>query len=239
MSANIEGHDTRDTFDILELFYEIKKSLWVLILSMVIMGVIGFCFSEFVLEPEYESAITMIVNTRQDNSGVVTNDNITSAQNLVSTYSVIIKSNTVLNQVIERLQLNMSFEDLEENVYVNAVDDTQIMRVAVRNQDKELSARIVTAIAEIAPNIIVDTVEAGSCKVISQVMTSNSPVTPNVMKNTLLCCAFGLMASIICIVLFTMLRVKKIVDDNDIQKYLGLPVLGVIPEVEDGKNEKQ
>ena len=27
MSANIEGHDTRDTFDILELFYEIKMGL--------------------------------------------------------------------------------------------------------------------------------------------------------------------------------------------------------------------
>lgn len=235
MNNNVERHDTRDTFDILELFQQTKKYFWILLLSTFLMGLVGFCFSKFLIEPEYESAITMIVNTRQDNSGVVTNDNITSAQNLVSTYAVIIKSNTVLNQVIERLQLNISFDELEENVYVNAVDDTQIIRIAVRNSSKELSADIVNAIAKIAPDVIVETVEAGSCKVISQVMTSNNPVTPNIMKNSLLSGALGFMISIIIVVLCTLLRVKKIVDDNDIQKYIALPVLGVIPEVEEEK----
>ena len=132
----------------------------------------------------------------------------------------------------------MDYEELEQNVYVNAVDDTQIIRVAVRNADKDLSADIVNAIASIAPNIIVDTVEAGSCKVISQVRTSDAPVTPNVLKNILLMSALGLMISIIIIVLQTLFKVKKIVDDKDIQKYIELPVLGVIPEVEEKTNEK-
>ena len=96
MNSNFEPQDARDTFDLMELFQQIKKYFWILLLSMLVMGMAGLGISKFVIEPEYESAITMIVNTRQDNSGVVTNDNITSAQNLVSTYSVIIKSNTVL-----------------------------------------------------------------------------------------------------------------------------------------------
>ena len=170
--------------------------------------------------------------TRQDNSGVVTNDNSTSAQNLVSTYSVIIKSNTVLNQVINTLGLDTSYDELDSNVYVNAVDDTQIMRIAVRDTDKARSAEIVEAIADIAPDVIVDTVEAGSCKVISQVMTSDSPVTPNVLKNTLLMAVMGLLISTVVIVLCTLFKVKKIIDDSDVQKYIGLTVLGVIPEVE-------
>ena len=198
---NKEKHDIRDTFDLLELVQQIKKYFWVLLLSMTIAGMSGYIGTKCLMEPQYESVITMIVNTRQDNSGVVTNDNITSAQNLVSTYSVIIKSNTVLNQVIAVLNLDMDYEELEQNVYVNAVDDTQIIRVAVRNADKDLSADIVNAIASIAPNIIVDTVEAGSCKVISQVRTIDAPVTPNVLKNILLMSALGLMISIIIIVL--------------------------------------
>lgn len=233
MSYDVETHNVRDTFDLMELGQQIKKYFWILILATFIGGGIGFLGSKFLIEPQYESAITMIVNAKQDNSTVVTNDNITSAQNLVSTYSVILKSNTVLNQVIDSLDLKMTYEDLERNVYVDAVDDTQIMRIAVRNSDRDLSAAIVNKIAEVAPDIIVDTVEAGSCRVISQVMTSDSPVTPNVPKNTLLAAVLGLMAAIILIVLFTLFRVKKIVDDNDVQKYIGLPVLGVIPEIKD------
>lgn len=230
--VNSERHEFKDTFDLRDLLQDIKKYFWILIVSMLALGCAGYFGSKYLITPEYESAITMIVNTRQDNTTVVTNDSITSAQNLVSTYSVIIKSNTVLNQVIDSLNLDMTYDDLDSNVYVNAVDDTQIMRVAVRNPDKDTAAKIVQKISAIAPDVIVETVEAGSCKVISQVMTSDNPVTPNVAKNTLLMAAVGLMAGIIGIALRTLFKEKRLVDDSDIQKYFEVPVLGVIPEVE-------
>ena len=229
---NNERHDIRDTFDLRELIQEIKKYFWIILLSMIIFGSAGYLVSKYFVTPEYESAITMIVNTRQDNTTVVTNDSITSAQNLVSTYSVIIKSNTVLNQVIDSLNLDMTYDELDSNVYVNAVDNTQIMRVAVRNSDKDTAAKIVQEISAIAPDVIVETVEAGSCKVISHVMTGDNPVTPNITKNTLLTTAAGLMVSIIVIALRSLFKEKRLVDDSDIQKYFDVPVLGVIPEVE-------
>lgn len=229
---NNERHDIRDTFDLRELIQEIKKYFWIILLSMIIFGSAGYLVSKYFVTPEYESAITMIVNTRQDNTTVVTNDSITSAQNLVSTYSVIIKSNTVLNQVIDSLNLDMTYDELDSNVYVNAVDNTQIMRVAVRNSDKDTAAKIVQEISAIAPDVIVETVEAGSCKVISHVMTGDNPVTPNITKNTLLTTVAGLMVSIIVIALRSLFKEKRLVDDNDIQKYFDVPVLGVIPEVE-------
>ena len=229
---NNERHDIRDTFDLRELIQEIKKYFWLILLSMIIFGSAGYLVSKYFITPEYESAITMIVNTRQDNTTVVTNDSITSAQNLVSTYSVIIKSNTVLNQVIDSLNLDMTYDELDSNVYVNAVDNTQIMRVAVRNSDKDTAAKIVQEISAIAPDVIVETVEAGSCKVISHVMTGDNPVTPNITKNTLLTTAAGLMVSIIVIALRSLFKEKRLVDDSDIQKYFDVPVLGVIPEVE-------
>lgn len=229
---NNERYDLRDTFDLRELIQEIKKYFWLILLSMIIFGNAGYLVSKYLITPEYESAITMIVNTRQDNTTVVTNDSITSAQNLVSTYSVIIKSNTVLNQVINSLNLDMTYDELDSNVYVNAVDDTQIMRVAVRNSDKDTATKIVQEISAIAPDVIVETVEAGSCKVISQVMASDNPVTPNIAKNALLMTVTGLMVSIIGIALRILFKEKRLVDDSDIQKYFDVPVLGVIPEVE-------
>lgn len=229
----------RDTLELVDILQELKKH-WILFLLLILFcGALGFAVSEYAIVPQYESAVMMIVNTRQDQTGNVTNDNIQSAQNLVSTYSIIIKSNTVLNRVIARLGLDMDYNDLRDSVFVNAVDDTQVMRIVVRNKDPELAATIVEGIAGIAPSVIVSAVEAGSCKVISQVSISEGPVTPNVMKNTLLAISVGILVAIVITTLHCMFRVKKIIDDEDVIKYLDLPVLGVIPEIErDKRSEK-
>lgn len=221
-----------DTFDLFDLLQDVKRSIILIVCATILSGFFGFCISKFVIEPEYESVVTMIVNTKQDSSSAITNDNIQSAQKLVSTYSFIIKSNTVLNQVISNLKLDVDYSELKKNVYVDAVNDTQIIRVAVRNPDRKLAEKIVVQISKVAPDIIVDNVEAGSCKVISQVETSNSPVTPNVLKDTLIGAAVGFVVAIFGIVLYTFVKEKKIVDEADIQRYLDMPVLGVIPEVE-------
>ena len=60
----------------------------------------------FLITPQYESSALMIVNTRQDTTSTVTSDQINSATKLVSTYSIIIKSDTVLQQVIDDLGLS-------------------------------------------------------------------------------------------------------------------------------------
>ena len=219
-------------FDLLELLQEIKSHLIAVIAVVIIAGVAGFLVTSFLITPQYESNVTMIVNTRQDANTNVTNDNITSARNLVDTYSIIIKSNAVLDQVIDGLKLDMDYDTLNEKVSVSAVNDTQIMKVAVRDPNPRMASKIVRQIAKVAPDVIVDSAEAGSCKVISQVMTSEKPVSPNVPKNTLLAAFAGLVLAILIIVIRMVTKEKHIVDDTDVQKYLGLPVLGVIPEVE-------
>lgn len=234
--ANIEQKN--DAFDLFDLLQNIKRSIILIVCATFLSGVLGFCISEFFIKSEYESVVTMIVNTKQDNSSTITNDNIQSAQKLVSTYSFIIKSNTVLNQVISNLDLDVSYSELSKHVYVDTVDDTQIIRVAVRDTDRELAEKIVMQISQVAPDIIVDNVEAGSCKVISQIETSSSPVTPNVLKDALIGAAIGFVISIFGVVVFAFVKEKRIVDEGDIQRYLDIPVLGVIPKVEGDLNEK-
>lgn len=224
-----------DSIDLIELLQQIKKHFVFFLIATLLTGIGGYLASILCIVPEYEAAITMIVNTKQDNTTTVTNDNITSAQNLVATYSIIIKSNTVLNKVIDNLNLDMDYEELEDIVNVEAVNDTQIMRIAVRHPDVNTASKIVSQIASVAPEIIVETAEAGSCKVISQVMADEKPVSPNIIRNTALAMVLGLMLSIMLVVLRTIMKEKHLIDDEDIQKYLDLPVIGVIPEVEGNK----
>lgn len=109
------------TIDLLELWGVIWSHFYVVLIAAAVAALGTWIVTSQVITPQYEATVQMIANTRQDNSTNVTNDQVQSAQNLVNTYSVVIKSNTVLNQVINNLGLDMKYAELEKEVEVTAV----------------------------------------------------------------------------------------------------------------------
>ena len=150
----------------------------------------------------------------------------------MDTYAIIIKSNKVLNKVIDQLNLDTTFEELYEDVSVSAVNDTQVMKIAVEHVERARARQIVEAIVQIAPDMVKDAVEAGSCKVVSDVHVEKDPVFPNVKMITLLAAALGMMLTVSVVVLKELLN-DFIVDDLDVERKLGIPVLGIIPDMEE------
>lgn len=198
-----------ETIDLLEVLNAVRQHLAVLILCTLAAAIAGFAVSKFVMTPQYESSALMIVNTRQDTTTNVTSDQINSATKLVSTYSIIIKSDTVLQQV---------------------------MKVTVQSNNPEWARQVCDKITEVSPSAILEAVEAGSVKVISSASVSTDPVSPNTMKNTALAGMVGLVACLAVIFLQVMLD-NKINTEEDVAKYLELTVVGVIPEYEGGKKK--
>lgn len=225
--------DDYDTIDLLEVLEVVRQHILIIVLVTVIAAVAGFSFSRFVMVPQYEASALMIVNTRQDTTANVTSDQINSATKLVSTYSIIIKSDTVLQQVISNLGLTLTYDQLKERVTVSAVDDTQVMQITVRSDNPEWARQVCEQITTISPDVILESVEAGSVKLISQAAVTPEPVSPNVMRNTAIAALLGLVASIGIVVLRELLD-NKIKSEDDVRKYLDLPVVGVIPDYEMG-----
>ena len=178
----------------------------------------------------------MIVNTRQDTTSNVTSDQINSATKLVSTYSIIIKSDTVLQQVIDNLGLSLTYEKLAERVTVSAVDDTQVMKVTVKSDNPEWARQVCEQITVVSPDVILESVEAGSVKVISSAAVNPTPVSPNVGRNTMLGGVLGLVISV-GIILLAVLLDNKIHTEDDIAKYLDLAVVGVNSEISEKVKE--
>ena len=225
--------DDYDTIDLLEVLEVVRQHILIIVLVTVIAAAAGFGFSRFVMVPQYEASALMIVNTRQDTTANVTSDQINSATKLVSTYSIIIKSDTVLQQVISNLGLTLTYDQLKERVTVSAVDDTQVMQITVRSDNPEWARQVCEQITAISPDVILESVEAGSVKLISQAAVTPEPVSPNVMKNTAVAAVLGLVVSIGIVVLRELLD-NKIKSEDDVRKYLDLPVVGVIPDYEMG-----
>ena len=228
-----EGYET---IDLLEVLNAVRQHLLAVILTTVILAAAGFGVSKFLITPQYEASALMIVNTRQDTTSNVTSDQINSATKLVSTYSIIIKSDTVLQQVINNLGLSLTYEKLADRVTVSAVDDTQVMKITVRSNNPEWARQVCDDITAVSPDVILEAVEAGSVKVISQASYSDVPVSPNIKKNTMLGAMVGL---VLClgVILLQVILDNKINTEEDVAKYLDMTVVGVIPVYEGGKNK--
>ena len=226
-------NEENEVIDLTEILSAVRQHLLELIFVTLVAALVGFTSSKFLMTPKYDSSALMIVNTRQDVNANVTSDQINSATKLVSTYSIIIKSDTVLQQVIDNLGLNLTYAQLNKRVTVAAVDDTQVMKITVQSDSPEWARQVCEQIITVAPDVIKEAVEAGSVKVISNASLATEPVSPNIKKNTMLAAAVGFVLVIGIIVLQVLLD-NKINTEEDVTKYLDMTVLGVIPQYDQG-----
>lgn len=219
-----------DEISLTEIFVIMKRNLSVILAVSLIFGILSFAYTKLFVSKEYVSSGTMIVNTKRDEGSYITSDEIRSAQTLANVFTIIIKSDPVMNDVINNLSLDMNINDLAKLVTVTSVDQTQVMKVSVKTGDPRLSQKITNEILKVSPKIIVDTAEAGSVKQISPANLNENPVSPNAKLNAMIATILGLMISVGAVFLIDFLD-KTFKSEEDIEKYLGIPVIGVIPNV--------
>lgn len=216
--------------DVIQLFKALWEKAIYLVLITVIVGLLGYVGSTLLITPIYEASGKLIVITRNPDDKV-SNDQLNSAKNLVDTYAIIIRDRDVVNQVISELNLPTSYEQLANAISVKAINNTQIMKVAVRHWDRATALAITQKIVEIVPDIIQETVGSGSAHHVGQVYAGTDPVAPNNIKNAILAAAIGLLASsAVVVVLFLLDNTYK--SDADVQNDLDVIVLGMIPKLE-------
>lgn len=208
-----------DTIDLMVLMQLVKDKLVWILLSAILFGGVGYVISAFALTPKYEASINMIVNNQNPAAG------------LVDTYAVVIKSNTVLDQVIEDMGLEKNYGTLYSQVDVSSVNGTRVMKISVQDADLKLACEIVEKIANISADQVAKVVEAGSCKIVGDIYTTGTPVYPNTQRNVLKAAILG---ACICAGLFILryLMDNTFESEEDIENKLDLPVLGVIPAIE-------
>lgn len=229
MNVSQEQHEKSISFQ--ELFVLLKRYLALIIAAGMIGGIVTYCICSFFVAPVYEANAKMIVNSRQEQTGSVTNDQITSAQKLVDTYAIIIRSQPVLEPVIQNLNLPMDVEKLAKKVTVTSVNDTQVMQIAVQSKDPQQALQIVEQIVNTCPSIIIDAVEAGSVKTIEPAHLKKEPVAPSTNLFTVVA-AFLCMVAVVVIVILRFLLDNTYKSETDLRNDLELPVLGVIPDYE-------
>ena len=224
--------DYEFTIDLRQIARVIWRNMLLIIATMLVCGVIGYCISAYLIAPTYSASADMLVNNNQDASATtITNSDLTASSSLVDTYAVILKSHNILEQIIRDLHLDYDYQTLAGKVSVSAVNNTQVMRIKVKDQDPQTALAIVSKIVELAPDVIMDTVNAGSVKTVDDPYTNGKPVSPSKRNYTAIASLLGLLACLAVLILAELLN-DRFRSEEDVRNILGLPVLGVIP-VED------
>ncbi|MFC4557950.1 YveK family protein [Virgibacillus kekensis] len=224
-----------ETISLKEIFEVIKKRLLMIISLIVIAAVIAAVVSYFILTPKYEVSSMFVVNQQpQDTATQYSVNDIRTNVELINTYNVIIKSPRILEQVVDELDLSYTAGQLSNKIAVSSAENSQVVTVTVTDPDSALAVDIANSTVNTFQQEIPELLNVDNVHILSEAeLDANpSPVSPNPPLNIAIAIVVGAMAGVGIAFLIEYLD-NTIKTEEDIEKELGVPVLGVITHVSD------
>lgn len=220
-------NQTEDEIDLLDLLLYLKKKVWIIALSFVICAVAGFLFTRIFVDTQYTGSTRMYVLNRSSETNVAYSDFQVSNQ-LMEDYKVLITGENVTKEVIQKLGLDMTAAQLAKIISVSAMDNTRVLQISVTDTDPWRAADIANCVREVAGEQIQRIMDVDAVNLVYAADVPQSPSGPNTKKNTALAALVGLVLAVgILVVIYLMDDTLR--TEEDVERYLGLSTLGVIP----------
>lgn len=221
-----------ETISLKDLLQTLKKRLYLILtitlLAILVSGVISYFF----LTPIYQSSTQLLVNQSKDEQAMYNYNEVQTNLQLINTYNVIIKSPAILDLVIKELKLNMSTGGLNSKISVGSEQNSQVVNITVQDPDAKRAAKIANKTAEVFTREIPQIMNVDNVSILAkaQVGEKQSPIKPKPLQNIAIALVVGLMAGVGLAFLLEYFD-NTIKTEQDIEKVLGMPVLGVITTI--------
>ena len=217
------------------------KRAWIIVLASILAAVIGFVTATVFITPTYSSSVMLYVNNSavsvSDIGFSISSSEISAAQSLVKTYTVILKNRTTLERVISKTGVNYTWEELYDMIEADPVNETEVMGVTVTCESPKQAKIIANGIAEVLPQRISEIVEGSTMEVVDSAVINNKKVAPSITKYTAIGFILGAILSILAITIFALVD-NTIHDEEYIFKNYDFPILAKIPNLLDIGDKK-
>lgn len=216
--------------DLKQLFLIVIKRWWLMLLIPLVAAGITAYLSYNVLDPVYEANTTLyVINKQSENQTTIAQSDLTVSGLLVQDYKEIIVSRTVTQEVIDQLGLiSLTTEELADKITVTAKNNTRILEIRVKDENPERAKNITDALASVFIERVVELMKVDNVSIVDAAVVPNAPVAPRPLRNTAIAAAAGLLLAIGAAFLLEFLD-DTIKTSEDVEKHLGLTVLGTIP----------
>lgn len=218
-----------------EIFEVLKKRLWVIVTITVAAALFSGIISYFFIKPTYEASTTLMIGKPKqelDPNNPAQYQMVQTNRMLVPTYSEIVKSRSVAEQVINILNLNMKPDDFRNVINVNSVGDTELIEIKADASSPQLAVNIANTTADVFMTEVVHLMKVDNVQVLDKAIENPIPVKPKKMLNITIAAILGLMVSVFLVFLLEYMD-NTIKTTEDIEKYLELPILGTIPVIKE------
>ena len=210
-----------------EIFALLLHKVWIIILAAVVCGAVGFLYSYFLITPQYQSTTKAYILNKQ-NSTSVTYSDVQLSTTLSKDYEQLVTSRYVIEGVIKQLNLDETYESLVGKVSATNTNDTRIIVITVIDPNPEQAQKVANAVRDLAAQHITQVMDIEAVNVVDSANLPTSPVSPSVPKWTLIGAAIGFIIAVAVVVIQHLLD-DSIKSSEDIERYLGISTLALIP----------
>ena len=212
-----------------ELFDYFVSKWFIIAIAGLVFVVAGASYTLFFKTPMYNSYTTMVLTTNNEKTNQqITSSDITLNKNLVSNYRVIMKSHSILNQVINNLELNTTAEQLKKQISVTTEDDTEIIRISVNSENADSAKDIANEIARVFSNDVARYYSIKNVAIVDYAEKASLPYNISLLKTIVLALLVGIvLASAAIFIMFYFDTTIK--STEEIESKIGLPTLGIVP----------
>ena len=224
--------------DLLEIISILLNIFWVIFGAALLAAAAGFMISKFVLTPTFESTTKIYILNKSENTTVTYSD-VQMGTQLTKDYAELINSRYVLETVIGQLSLpEMEYKDLLKKVSVHTPTDTRIVSITVTDYDPQQAQNIANCIREVAGEHIQNVMDIEAVNVVEEANLPTVKAGPSVVKWTAVGGILGVF--LVCaVILIHYLLDDSIKSSEDVEKYLGLSTLALIPITQSVNDDKQ
>ncbi|WP_026568352.1 YveK family protein [Bacillus sp. UNC41MFS5] len=227
-----------ETISLKELLETLKKRLVLIVSITVIAAIISGVVSYYFLTPIYQASTQILVNQKKSEQSLYQTNEVQTNLQLINTYNVIITSPRILDIVSKQLNLNMTAAQLKGKITVGSEKDSQVVNLSVQDPDATVAAQIANKTAQVFSKEISSIMNVNNVTILSEaaVAENPSPIKPRPLLNVAIALVVGLMAGVGLAFLLEYFN-NTIKNEQDVDKILGLPILGVIATIDDQKME--
>ncbi|MDW4299786.1 Wzz/FepE/Etk N-terminal domain-containing protein [Staphylococcus saprophyticus] len=214
------------TLDLSKILGILRKNLKLLIILPIICLLISVLLTFLFLDDKYQASTQVLVNQKESDSQMMAQE-VQSNIQLVNTYSEIVKSPRILDEVSKELNRQYSSSEITSMLTVTNQADSQVLNISVDSKSGSDSEKIANKIAKVFSNEVPDIMSVDNVSILSKAEGTATKVAPKPLVNLVIGLIVGLILALLVIFIKEMID-KRIKTEEDVENELDIPVLGSI-----------
>lgn len=227
--------------DLSHIVKVVWRNVWVVAVVSILVAAMGFSLAAFLIAPTYSSSIMLYVNNSSFNVGdlgfSISSSELTAAQSLAKTYTVLLKNRTTLERVIDETGVDYTWEDVYDMIESAPVNETEVMQVTVTCEDPYEAELLANGIAVVLPQRIAEVIEGASMEVVDSAIVDTEKVAPSITMYTVVGFIVGMLLAVAVLIVSALMDNTVHDEDYVIQTY-NYPILAKVPNLLDGGAKK-